>query len=244
MVVHHLHGLLIPDLLRQSLCCLSGSSVIPLGLLKMKETLLFSARLVFCWFNELNWHATGLSRAAARKRAETCGLGAWGTFLLVAEPLSKAAILYSHLCRLLSAVAPLNGLSVGPLQEMRLGNWSMLNSVQRKMGNFNLSQLPVVAWEMEFLSQLWKKPTRQSLFAEQCPTHVFMWASVVGIEAALGLLESPANPSLLGILLLNNCSLHPVLSGGVWPGLLRWSWAQANIPAKTGEKSQYVCFRS
>lgn len=132
-----------------------------------------------------------------------------------------------------------NGLSVGPLQEMRLGNWSMLNSVQRKMGIFNLSQLPVVEWEMEFLSQLWKKPTRQSLFAEQCPTHVFMWASVVGIEAALGLLESPANPSLLGILLLNNCSLHLVLSGGVWPGLLRWSWAQANIPAKTGEIS--VC---
>lgn len=46
MVLCYLYGLLIPDLLR--LCCLSDSSVIPLGLLKMKETLLFFAKLVFC----------------------------------------------------------------------------------------------------------------------------------------------------------------------------------------------------
>lgn len=64
------------------LCCLSASSVIPLGLLKVKEMLSLAASWVFCWFSERTW-----------VKQSCCKAKSWGTFLVVAgQKISSAPV--------------------------------------------------------------------------------------------------------------------------------------------------------
>lgn len=117
---------------------------------------------------------------------------------------------------------------------MRSGNWSMLNSIQKKPWVLSVPHGSTGDWIFKTALE-----NRTELIFWAIPYSCFH-VSVVGIEAALMLLDSPVNPSLLEILLLNGYSLHLVLSGGVWPGLLQWSWLKLIFHQIWGRNSS-VC---